>query len=88
MYGLKQAGYLADKNLETHLSKYGYKPCKHTRGLWVYETRDIQFVLVVDDFGIKYTKEVDKNHLLSALRGRYTIAVDSTGSNYCGLTLN
>ena len=48
MYGLKQTGYLADKNLD--------KPCKHTHGLWVHETRDIQFVLVVDDFGIKYTK--------------------------------
>ena len=76
--GLKQAGYLANKNLGTHLSKYGYKPCKHTRGLWVHETREIQSAPVVDDFGIKYTKEEDKNHLLSALRDRYTIAVELT----------
>ena len=45
-------------------------------------------MLVVDDFGIQYTKEEDKNHLLNALRDRYTIAVDTTGSHYCGLTLN
>ena len=81
MCGLKQAGYLANKNLGAHLLKYGYKPCKH-------ETRDIQFVLVVDNFGMKYTKEEDKNHLLNALKDRYTIEVDSTGGNYCGLTLN
>ena len=88
MHGLKQAGNRANKNLEPRLSKYGYKPCKYTLGLWVHETRDIHFVLVVNDFGIKYTKEEDKNHLLSALQDWYTIAVDSTGSNYCGLTLN
>ena len=88
MYGLKQAGYLANKNLEAHLLKYGYKPYKHTRGLWVHETRDIQFVLVLDNFGIKYTKEEDKNRLFNALKDRYTIEVDSTAGNYCGLTLN
>ena len=88
MYGLKQAGYLANKNLETHLAKYGYFPSKYTRGLWKHKTRQIKFVLVVDDFGIQYTNEKDKTHLLNALRDRYTISVDETGSNYCGLTLN
>ena len=81
MYGLKQAGYLANQNLKTHLHKYGYSPSKHTRGLWTHKTRDIQFILVVDDFGIKYTKEEDKNHLMNALRDRYTISIDSTGAN-------
>ena len=88
MYGLKQAGYLANQNLQNHLKKFGYAPCKHTRGLWKHATRDVQFVLVVDDFGIQYTHKEDKNHLLNALRDRYKIAVDATGSNYCGLTLN
>jgi len=87
MYGLKQTSYLANKNLETHLKKYGYSPCKHTRGLWTHITRDIQFILVVNDFGIKYIKEEDKNHLMQALpHDRYTIAIDSTGRNYHGLT--
>ena len=87
MYGLKQAGYLANANLRKHLEKYGYFPCPHTRGLWKHKTRDIQFVLIVDDFGIKYVNEQDKIHLLNALRDRYTIATDETGANYCGLSL-
>jgi len=87
MYGLKQAGYIAHQNLKKHLAKYGYYPCKHTRGLWLHESRDIQFILVVDDFGIKYTNNEDKEHLLHALRDRYTISIDSKGTNYCGLTL-
>jgi len=87
MYGLKQAGYLANQNLKSHLASYGYRPCKHTRGLWRHDTRNIQFVLVVDDFGIKYVHDEDKTHLLNALRNRYKISVDETGANYCGLTL-
>jgi len=86
MYGLKQAGYLANANLQKHLEKYGYFPCPHTRGLWKHKTRNIQFVLVVDDFGIKYVNE-EKLHLLNALKDRYTIATDVTGANYCGLSL-
>ena len=51
-YGLKQAGYLANQNLQQHFKKYGCTPCKQTKGLWKHATRDVQFVLVVDDFGI------------------------------------
>jgi len=88
MYRLKQAGYLANQNLKEHLAKYGYTPCRHTKGLWKHHTRDIQFMLVVDDFCIQYIHEEDKQHLLNALKNQYTISIDSTGFNYCGLTLN
>ena len=67
LYGLKQAGYLAHENLKTHLVKYGYRPCRYTQGLWKHDSRNIQFVLVADNFSIKYTDEQDKTHVLNAL---------------------
>ena len=88
MYSLKQAGYLANQNLQKHLAEYGYTLCRHTRGLWKHHTWDIQFVLVVDDFGIQYVYDDDLQHLLNALKDRYTISLDSSGSSYCGLKLN
>jgi hypothetical protein len=37
MYGLPQAGKLANQQLTTHLAKYGYKPTEHTPGLWRHD---------------------------------------------------
>jgi hypothetical protein len=34
MYGLKQAGLLANKLLQTRLEPFGYYPARHTPGLW------------------------------------------------------
>jgi hypothetical protein len=38
MYGLKQAGLLANKLLQTRLSTFGYYPARHTPGLWLHHT--------------------------------------------------
>jgi len=88
MYGLKQAGALAHNNLIIRLRKHGYRPCKFTKGLWNHVSNSIQFVLVVDDFGIKYQHEADLQHLFASLREKYTISVDLTGKNFCGFSLN
>ena len=45
------------------------------------------FVLIVDDFGIEYVDKVDADHLLTALRGHYTITADWTGSKFSGMDL-
>jgi hypothetical protein len=87
IYGLPQAGKLANEQLIRHLAPYGYSPCQITPGLWKHETRDIAFLLVVDDFGIKYTDKRDVEHLLSALRDAYKISVDWEGERYCGLIM-
>ena len=34
MYGLPQAGILANKLLQKNLAQFGYLPCKLTPGLW------------------------------------------------------
>jgi hypothetical protein len=46
VYGLKQAGLLANQLLQTRLAPFGYYPAWHTRGLWLHKTRPISFTLV------------------------------------------
>ena len=53
-YGLPQSGRLANDLLRTHLEKAGYYESATTPGLWCHKWRPIQFVLLVDDFGIEY----------------------------------
>ena len=54
MYGLPQAGILANKLLRKRLAPHGHYKIPHTPGLWKHIHRPIQFTLVVDDFGAKY----------------------------------
>jgi hypothetical protein len=88
MYGLKQAGLIANQLLEKRLAKYGFAPTKHTHGLWRHETRPIQFALVVDDFGIEYTNKADAQYLLDALdHHNEAVSKDWNGSIFCGISL-
>jgi hypothetical protein len=47
MYGLPQAGRLANDLLIKRLAPYGYHPVEHTRGLWRHETRPVAFLLMI-----------------------------------------
>jgi hypothetical protein len=87
MYGLPQAGRLANDQLQRFLAPHGYRPCPITPGLWKHDTRPISFVLVVDDFAIKYVDRADADHLLDALKTAYRVKIDWDASRYCGLTL-
>ena len=58
-----------------------------TTGMWKHRTKPTLFVLTVDDFGIKYCSNRDLHHLLQALKDKYTITVDTEGTQYCGMTL-
>ena len=87
MYGLKQAGILANQRLTRHLATYGYSPTPRTPGLWRHHTRKVAFTLVVDDFLIKYIHKPDAQHLFDALTSLYTLSTDWKAELYCGLTL-
>ena len=76
MPGLKQAGRIANEQLEKHLRKYGYAPCARTPALWAHVTFPITFTLVVDDSGVKYTGKHTALHLLNSLKDLYTVSVD------------
>jgi hypothetical protein len=87
MYGLKQAGLLANQLLQTHLAPFGYYPAWHTPGLWLHKTRPISFTLVVDDFAVKYVGKQHAEHLRNALLQTYELATDWTATVYSGMTL-
>ena len=54
IYRLKEAGALANKQLQQHLAPYGCIPTKYILGLWKYNSNNIIFALIVDDFAVKY----------------------------------
>ncbi len=88
MYGLPQAGILAQNLLEKCLNKHGYFQNKAVPGLWTRDSRPISFTLVIDDFGIKYVGKEHVLHLLNLLKEHYEIAVDWTGNKFIGLTMD
>ena len=53
MYGLPQAGIIAQELLQERLAKVGYHQSQIIPGLWTHKTRNIWFTLVVNDFAIK-----------------------------------
>ena len=76
MYGLPQAGLLAQELLEGRLNQHGYRQSKLVPGLWTHDTRPVTFTLVVDDFGVKYVGKEHAEHLMSVLNEHYTITED------------
>ena len=86
--GLKQAARLANERLVHHLAPYGYAPVEHTPSLWKHESNGIIFALVVDDFGIKSTSDSATSQLLQALREKYQITVDPSGTKFLGFVLD
>jgi hypothetical protein len=87
MYGLKQAGILANKLLQKRLKPFGYHPALHTPDLWLYTAKPTAFSLVVDDFAVKYVTEADAHHLRNALLRHYEITTDWGGTVYSVITL-
>ena len=73
MYGLPQAGLLANELLEKRLNQNGYYQSKLIPGLWKHQTRPITFTLVVDDFGVKYVGIEHAQHLESVLKQHYAV---------------
>ncbi len=79
MYGLPQAGLIANVLLEKCLNRHGYRQSKLVPGLWKHDTRPIQFTLVVDDFGVKYVGEEHALHLKKVLKQHYQIKCNRSG---------
>jgi hypothetical protein len=87
VWGLPQAGILANKLLRKCLAPKGYYECKQTPSLWQHVTRPISFTLVVDDFGMKYTNKANVNHLIECLKENYDLTQDWDSDLYCGIQL-
>ena len=87
MYGLPQAGIIAQVLLEDHLGNHGYSQSKIIPGLWMHTTRPILFSLVIDDFTVKYTRKEDAEHIFNALKKDYIASDDWEGTKYRGLAI-
>jgi hypothetical protein len=87
MYGLKQAGKLANNLLSERLFKQRYYQCATTPGLWRHKWRPVISVLIVDDFGIQYTGCQHAEHLLAALQENYKVTTDWEGTKFAGIDL-
>ncbi len=45
------------------------------------------FILIVDEFGIKFCEQRHADHLLTALQSHYTITTDRTGAKFAGIDI-
>ena len=86
MYGLPQAGLLAQQRLIEHLAAHNYVQTP-TSCLFRHATNGTVFTLVVDDFGVKYTTKAGAEHLIHTLNKLYEIKINWTGSTYIGFTI-
>ena len=48
----------------------------------------VTFVLVVDDFGIKYKGFKHANHVVETLKKYYEVLIDWGGTLFCGITID
>ncbi len=56
--------------------------------MWFHKTCPITFILVVDDFGVKYVNKDDVDHLIASIKKNYMLTKDRTGNLYCGIQLD
>jgi hypothetical protein len=87
VWGLPQAGILANKRLSRKLALFGYHKSINTPGLWRHESKPLTFTLVFDNFGIKFVNRANVDHLISSIKKTNTLTEDWMGSLYCGITL-
>jgi hypothetical protein len=84
MYELPHEGIPARKLLQRNLAKDGYRPTQQTHGTWTHDTRPISFLLVVDDFGVKYVGREYAEHLMACIKKKFNISSDWNVGAYCG----
>jgi hypothetical protein len=75
MYGLPQAGKLANNYLKQLRQPISFVTTT-IPGLWIDNSSDLAFALVVDDFFVRYTNKAHKDRLLNVLKTRYKVTVD------------
>jgi hypothetical protein len=88
MYGLPQAGILAQELLKKRLNKHGYQQSPIIPGLWHHDFRPLSFTLCVDNFSIKYVGRKHAEHLATILNKSYKCSQDWDGQCYLGMNID
>ena len=88
MFDLPLAGSLGHDLLEEQINKEGYFQSKIIPGFWKHKDRALQSTLIVNDFGIKYIKREDLDHLIQTLEKYYSVVVDLEGKECIKINLD
>jgi hypothetical protein len=88
MYGLPQLGSNSHNELEGRLNKEGYFKSPLVPALWKHKTQPTQFVLVVNNFGIKYFTKEDLDHLADILKKYCNIKLNPEGKELVEIELD
>jgi hypothetical protein len=86
MYGLNEAGKVSNLRLVSLLQSFDFHQT-NTPGLFGHSTRPITFVLVVDDFGVKYHQPSDFAFLVPCLSTLYHVKAHPIASSFLGFAL-
>ena len=78
---------LANELLTKLLVTKGYRPHRHTPGLWKHKWRPVWFSLVEDNFGVKLIRKQHAIHIVDTLKEWYKVSEDWDGTRYCGITI-
>ena len=87
MYGIPQAGWIAHDDLVKRLEPYRYHTSSKNTGLWKHNSQPINFTLLVDDFGVKYSGKDHALHLKAELELKYKVTTDWEEKLYIGIAL-
>jgi hypothetical protein len=87
MYGLPQAGILANKLLQDRLAKFNYYKSATTPGLWRHKWCPVMSALIMDNFAIQYIGNVHLDNLCQALKKHYVVSEETNGTRFAGMTL-
>ena len=79
---------MANNLLITRLQDSHYYETVTTPCLWRHKWLSIQFLLIVDDFGLEYARKQDDDHLASVLKNHHDISQDSEGKKFAGIELD
>ena len=88
MYRITQSVILAQTLLEIGLNVNGYHQSRFTPGLWTHKWRPICFMLVTDNFGVKFVGNEDADHLIKCIKENYDVTEEWEGKQYLGLTFD
>jgi hypothetical protein len=87
MYGLPQAGILANKLLGDRLAEFNYYEEATTPRLWHHKWCPVMFALIVNNFAIQYIGDAHLDHLCQALKKHYKVSEEIDGTHFAGMTL-
>ena len=87
MYGLPQAGKIANELLIKRMRTAGYHPCQFTQRLWRHVWRPVTFTFGSRQFWNQVQGRRTGNPFEKTLEKWCDVTVDWTGSKYVGISL-